>query len=331
MQKNRKTLVLLLCLSAVFAVGTLWLRLSDKPPETIDAPSDEVLVLQLPTEQLQAVVWSEGDAAELRLQRDEDGRWMSPADGGVLLDQQKVERTVAALCQVVSNREVEAPSALAEYGLEPALRQVELILEDGSSVRFSLGSLNPYTNRYYFQMEGSADVHAVGYSVGESMLNDAIDYAPLPALPSMDSSFLDNVSLISAQQTLQIVQGEPDPLSGARVWQLRAQEALLAADGEQVEAAIALLPQLALERCITLVPTEQQLADWGLDAPAFTLETQYRPDLAATEDQNLRLLLYIGAQSEAEQVHVQLEQGGPVYLMPKEPLDTLLRLLEELQ
>ncbi len=207
MQKNRRLFIILLILVCLFAGASLLLHLGvfSALGAEDSTQNKETVLLRIPTDAVAEVEWSGGEAPAFRLTKNSQGEWVSAAQPEISLDQAKLINTVTALCQVVSTREIAAPADPQTYGLAPAKRKVTLTLSDGRSVTYFLGDLNPYTNRYYFQMEQDSTVHAVGYSVGESMNLGLLDYVKLPELPGLKLSFLDSITLQVGQQAFRAV------------------------------------------------------------------------------------------------------------------------------
>lgn len=168
MAQKKKLLAWMLCLIGLFSVGAVLLYLDMIPFPSIKSKGEERIVCALPMEEVEYVKWFGGGPEFTAQQR--DGVWTIQGDGWKKPDQQMLRDQISALCQVVSSREIDSLDPQDDYGLSPAQRQVELGLSNGSAVRYRLGKLNTYTNRYYFQMEQSDCVYLVGYSVGRAML-----------------------------------------------------------------------------------------------------------------------------------------------------------------
>lgn len=178
MKKNFAMLAWMAGLLVLFLAAALALRFKlIKIPEKERAGEGDQIISLLDIEDVLAVEWSGGEVPAFRLKRGAENEWICPDHTEEELDQEITERAVAALCQVVSSRRISDWEDASIYGLDPPNRQVELILEDGTNIRYWIGSLNPYTNRYYFQLEGETAIHMVGYSVGESMNYGISDYS----------------------------------------------------------------------------------------------------------------------------------------------------------
>ena len=191
MARNRKLLIVLLVLLVLLSGLTIALRLGlfagEAEPDEEEGTAS-IPVSAIPTESVSTVTWSGGDSPDFRLEKDIDGTWFCPDEPDQVLDQDKVESTISALCQVLSSREIEEPEDLSAFGLDPAQRRIQIDLADGQTVAYLVGDRNTYTNRFYFQLEGDSAVHLVGYSVGESMNYTVADYLPDEASDASESS-----------------------------------------------------------------------------------------------------------------------------------------------
>ncbi len=175
MKKNRTVLAFLVGMLIVFSTAALALRF-----DWINLPGEErtaeQIISLLDAENVTAIEWSGGEVPAFRLERGTDRKWLCPDHADEELDPEKTERTVAALCQVVSARRISDWEDASVYGLDPPNCQVEIALKDGTEIRYQIGNLNPYTNQYYFRLEGESAIHMVGYSVGEPMNYGISDY-----------------------------------------------------------------------------------------------------------------------------------------------------------
>lgn len=170
-------LVRLTALAVLFTAAATVLRLNlIRLPEKAAPGEEEQVVSLLAAEDVMAVEWSGSGSSVFRLERGSDQKWICPDYAEDELDQEKVRRTVAALCQVVSVRRITDWKDASVYGLDPPACRVELTLADGTAVRYLIGSLNTYTNRYYFRLEEDTVIHMVGYSVGEPISFGIADY-----------------------------------------------------------------------------------------------------------------------------------------------------------
>lgn len=178
MNRNGALAALMAGLVVLFSVAALALHFDlINPPGEKTAGEEEQIISLLDIERVAVVEWDGGEAPAFRLECNGSQEWICPDYPEKELDQEKAERAVAALCQVVSARKISDWEDTSVYGLDPPERHVEITLEDGTSIQYRIGSLNTYTNRYYFQLEGETAIYMVGYSVGESMNCGILDYA----------------------------------------------------------------------------------------------------------------------------------------------------------
>ena len=183
-------LLLVFLLAAALAVIYAVLTRPAEEQETPEAES--TLLLTLDPDKVTALSWR-GEKGEYRILRQSDGSWLWEADPSCPLDADAVKTLLGAFSQVSSQRPVEAGESLADYGLDPALREAELQLDSGERLLLRLGDYTAYAQGCYaLDQEGRMWIVP---EEAEQLFDldqwDLLAYDRLPALDTAEAVFAD--------------------------------------------------------------------------------------------------------------------------------------------
>ena len=322
MPKTKKLYILLGVLAvltaAVFAVS----RYEEKKEEI--RTSGEI-ILALPTDSVTAVSWTnESGSFAFTL---EDGTWVYEADAAFPADTEKIETLLEPFVSCGAAFVIDNVEDESLYGLDDPVCTIVLTAGD-ETYTVRLGDFSRMDSQRYASI-GDGKVYLLSHDPLDefsAVLSDMIRHDVVP----------------------DITEAENITFTGAENYTIRREEAgkSICADdvyfaGEQpldtsrVESYLSSLSGLSLTEYVTYDVTEEELAAYGLDAPALTVTVEYSAsdDEEATETFTLHLgqnaaELEAAAESgeyDGVTCYARVGDSGIVYEITGTRYDTLLR------
>lgn len=267
MKRGKKLLFLLLALvvvSAAAAAATLLI-----PDETAEAEGSPV-IFSLDADAITALSWTcDGETVALS---HEDDSW-SYEDPACPIDQSYPENMAYALEEITSDRTIEAPEDLSEYGLDAPQCTID-VSAGVDSYQLLIGDETTLDGLLYLST-GDGNVYLVSSSLLSAFsygLYDIIDMEDIPSITDV-SAF----TIQRASDSLELVYLEDSGLaySSEYVWFLRDGEAYLTLDTDGAEDLLRSVTGLSWTSCVSYNATDDDLAAYGLDVPAVTVTIHY--------------------------------------------------------
>lgn len=147
--KRQKKLRIMLAVLAVLTGATLIATKLTEASKVVDPDADDVVIFSIAPEEVTSLSWTYG--GETYTAVCSDGVWSSGEDAAVLLDGDYLDEMVAQLESVIAYRTIEAPGALADYGLrEPQTTVCVNYLDD---LTLFLGNETGIGGQYYCSID----------------------------------------------------------------------------------------------------------------------------------------------------------------------------------
>ena len=267
MKRGKKLLFLLLALVVVSAAAVAATLLT--PDETAEEETSTV-VFSLDTSAITALSWTyDGEAVALSYA---DETW-SYEDPDCPIDQSYPENMAYALEEITSDRTIEAPEDLSEYGLDEPQCTIDITAGE-DSYQLLIGDETTLDGLLYLST-GDGNVYLVSSGLLSAFsygLYDIIDMETIPSITDV-SSF----TISRASDSLELVYLEDSGLaySSEYVWFLQDGEDSLTLDTDGVEELLGSVTGLSWDSCVSYNAAEDDLAAYGLDAPAVTVTINY--------------------------------------------------------
>lgn len=103
----------------------------------------------------------------------------------------EVDRMVTYSYSIVAGRLIEEGAEdLSQYGLDKPHIQVRYVYHDGTEMTLNIGDAVPVGNYYYMNLDDSADVYMVYYTVYENLARPLESLHAVPAMPVINSEYL---------------------------------------------------------------------------------------------------------------------------------------------
>lgn len=240
---------------------------------------------------------------ELSFQKDED-TWYYTPDRDFPLDQSYPEEIAEALAVIRADRKLTGGDSMADYGLDTPAYTVSYETSDGSRTAVYFG--NETGSCYYAAVEGEDVVYTVESTVLESFQYSLSELAQLDEYPSIGSgNLVKEVITQNGETTVYDSENEDQQ--------------------EEIAAVAGGLGAVSLSEAADYSVEEEDLGDFGLNEESrITVEVTYTND----EEEN-RLVLYIGGEDGNGNRYVMLNDSRIVYLISDEIVSNILNEEDE--
>ena len=227
-----------------------------------------------------------------------DGKYTLKDDADFPLDQDRAKDIAAAVTSVSADRKVADTGAdSSEYGLDSPLYTVTAKYSGGAEMTFRIGSYNRHTDSYYMSIAGEDAVYLVGktmtsplgYTMKDLIVNETLTEPDekFKALTAVRVAFSDGTgfrySLVPGK-TAESGDGSEDT---GDTWALSLLDGT-AIKGDFSKEAEALYDALfgykPTDWVAYGVKTDEQLKEYGLDAPYAEITVYYNDTVVITPD-----------------------------------------------
>lgn len=329
MKRGKKLLFLLLALAVISAAAAAATLLA--PDETADENASAV-IFTLDTDAITALTWTyDGETVALS---HEDDSW-SYEDPGCPIDQSYPENMAFALEEITSDRTIEAPEDLSEYGLDDPQCTIDVTAGE-NSYQLLIGDETTLDGLLYLST-GDGNVYLVSSSLLNAFSYGLYDIIQTESIPSITD--VSSFTIERASDSLEMVYLEDSGLaySSEYVWFLRDGEDYLTLDTDGTEDLLSSVADLNWLSCVSYDATDDDLAAYGLDAPAVTVTIHYTETAAVdtgetdedgnavTEEQerDVTFTLELGSYTD-DGCYARIAGSSMVYLVDGSVCDGLL-------
>lgn len=318
---NRRWLVLVALLAvAAVAVGVL-LYVQHTPEQAENGAEDTVPVAQTGTlsdrnrGDLASVTVSPADLPEYTIVLDEAGMYSMQDAPDYPVDQAKAATLVNAVIHLAYRDVIDAPGALADYGLQTPQMQVRAAYTDGTEQTFLLGDRTPTGQQRYAMLPGDDNIYLIAETAASSMAytKQALHTA---TMPQFFADAIEEITLVrpdGERITVGFQYGE-ETLGVSAVW--LTEPLRYEADGEKT---LALFDQIAAITMLSYeaTATPETLSTYGLDSPRYTLSVRGRN---ANGDLIEALRLQIGQDKDAQSTYARIDGTYDIYRISRESI-----------
>ena len=303
--------------------------------------ADPVTVAALDPDTLTSLSWTNSSDGTLELTRaGKDTDWSYAGDSDFPVNQSYPQAMLDALTEVSASLAIDNPSDLEEYGLENPGLTITATDSDGTVTSFSLGDQNEVTSEYYLSCSADeGQIYLVDDTLAGAFSYDLYDLVEMEELPDFGT-----VTSLSIQQpdgdlTLEYHEDSsgmsynPDEFH----WFLTQGENLTAVDTGKAQSLASAVTGLSWQLCSDYKADDEELAEYGLDDSALTVQLTYLPqeededaesaDSSAAEDTDAdttpqSFTLLIGEDVDGG-TYARLGDSRMVYLISTETADSL--------
>ncbi len=277
--KKGKRLLLLTAVLAVFIAGTLVLKSINEAREAADQTTEEkIVMLALDKDSLKEISYTiHGET--LRFVRAED-HWQYFDDPAFPLRESLVTAMADTLSNLTASRKVTDTLDQAEdYGLKEPACTVTAVLTDGTRHTLYFGDKNTTTNDTYACAEGGQTVYTVSSSAASKFSSKLYGLIADEAFPAIEASAISKLAYDAPDKKLTLryfPNGSDASYSSIYTWFAEEENASLAPlEGEKVSAYLGSVTGIAPKGTADYDAAGEELAAYGLDAPAAVITVDY--------------------------------------------------------
>lgn len=222
-----------------------------------------------------------------------DGKYTLKDDADFPLDQDRAKDIAAAVTSVSADRKVADTGAdSSEYGLDSPLYTVTAKYSGGAEMTFRIGSYNRHTDSYYMSIAGEDTVYLVsktmtsplGYTMKDLIVNETLTEPDekFSALTGVKVAFSDGTGF-----RYSLVSDESGDAEDTWALSLLDGTAIKGDFSKEAEALYdALFGYKPTDWVAYGVKTDEQLKEYGLDAPYAEITIDYNDTVVITPDDN---------------------------------------------
>lgn len=164
MKKQKKQMILILALLAVFVTAYAGMHVYNKnqeEKESKEAEAGKIYVTKETQEDITAFSYQNSDSTLSFVKEEEE--WVFKDEKETALDQSAVTSMLEQMVSLEAEDIVESPESLSEYGFDEPSNVITFTTARGS-VTLTIGMQNPVTNQYYLTKSGDDVLYLVDSS-----------------------------------------------------------------------------------------------------------------------------------------------------------------------
>lgn len=275
--KRYKRLLILLAVLVVVCIATFGVMQYEEKQEQIKN-SDEI-VLALESDSVQALSWeyeSEEESETISLGFHKDEQWLYDDDEAFPVDQDKIAALLEQFEQFGVSFIIEAVEDYGQYGLDDPICTIDLET-DGESYEIQLGNYSNLDEERYVSI-GDGNVYLVAEDPMEQFevtLRDMIKHDETPYFSG--SSAVVNRITFEGGQNYSIVYDEENASAYTQddVYFMEKDGGYAPLDSSNVTGYLSSLSYLGLTEYVAYNAGEEELAEYGMDAPELKVTVDY--------------------------------------------------------
>lgn len=293
--KRSNKLFILLGVLIVVCLAAFGMSRYEKKLEQIKN-SDEV-ILELPADSVQALSW-ETENGSFALHKDE--KWLYDEDEAFPVDEETIGEMLARFESFGVSFIIEEVEDYAQYGLDEPVCTINLKTED-AEYKIELGNFSNMDSERYVSI-GDGNVYLVQEDPMDSFdveLSDLIDQDEIPSF-SGDGK-VKGITFAGTEDYEIAWKEESDTgYSADDVYFTSKDGKDKPLDTSLVKAYLTGLSGLGLTDYVTYNATEEEIADYGLDAPDLTVSVAYTDEDEEGNETEETFLLSVGRSTEGK-------------------------------
>lgn len=309
--KRTKQLTILLLILAVLCLAIVIATGVERHMDSISATSEEILALS--SDDLTGISWTNGETSLSFTQT--DGVWQDASDADFPIDQDKMADLLAHFESVTASFIIEDVEDFTQYGLASPTGTVTLTTADGETV-LELGDYSTMDSKRYVTL-GTGTVYLIEDDPAEYLAEDRDELMAQDTIPDYDT--LDSITVEGAASlTVEYRPDEELTYTDAYDYYLNQDGSFQALDTSKVTGLISTFDGLDRANYVSYTATDEDLAQWGLDAPAIQFTVTYTADEAQSS-----FVLAFG-QDEDGNGYMRMDDSSIVYEVGEDSYEEII-------
>lgn len=301
MSRSKKLCVLLGLLAAVCGATLILLQVEEQKEKI---KNSEDVILELPWESVTALSW-EQDGKTLSFHK--EGTWLYDEDDAFPVSEERVQELLEQFEAFGVSFIIEDVEDYGQYGLDNPVCTIDL--EAGEeSWQIQLGDYSKMDSKRYVSI-GDGNVYLVNndpLDLFDTTLNTMIDNDKIPVWDQVTELRFEGEETYSA-----VYQEDSDSAcSDQDVYFVRQNGKDAPLDTSRVDSYLWLIRSMDLTNYVSYNATEEELAQYGLDAPDLTVTVNYTAENEDGDEETGTFALHISRDLETKQAAEQAEQDG---------------------
>lgn len=307
MTRSKKLLGLLLAFVLLMGGALLAKGLDQENQEAETSP-----LLTLNDQTVTSLTWTYGEET-LTFTRT-DGAWSYSEDPAFPLDESCLTAMTETLAGLTSQKTIQDPQDLAQYGLDTPVCTIEVVSGDRTT-QLAIGDESALDGLRYLSA-GADQVYLVDPALLDTFsygLYDLIQKEDIPAMTDVHAFTVE-----TAESTLTLTTQETE---GGDAWVLQNGDSTTTLDTALTDSFVETVTQMYWGQCVTYDATDAVLALYGLDDPAAIVTVEYTE---TTEEGTVdgTFVLELGS-TNGDYCYARMGGSQMVYLVSGSMLDTL--------
>ena len=270
MTRSKKLLALLIALGAIIAVFFIVSKMSDSYTSSLKDETTSLFSMES-VDDATALSWEyDGETSSFSKS---DGAWQYDKDPAFPVDEDKIDDLLNNFVNVSSSKTIENPEDVSQYGLDdPA---VTVNIKAGSESRtFEFGNATDITGEYYCST-GDGNVYLVSSLIADSFKADFLSVVKMEDVPDMSEVNSLSVSNADGEYTFDHIEDAGICYSDEYVWYYNNGSGYTALDNELFNTYLSSITGVSFISCVNYNASDEELASYGLDDPAVSLNVNY--------------------------------------------------------
>jgi len=337
-KKQKKSLLILVGILAVLAVGLLAVRAHNKAAEkkaaTAAAASTSTESSLTGANLKFSAISYTNSTATLSFALDKDGNWYWTGDPEFPLDGDYLTKLSNTLSSLTPQQTITKGDTLDAYGLTSPAVTLTATETDGTALKLSLGKATTDGKSYYLLKDGDqSTVYVVEGTLYTELTRGIYEMITLPKLPTVQESQLSSVTISGAAQTaLQATVSKADSSGAASSADSSADAASASITWRDATGAdvtgntdmtdlISEICGLTIDHCADYKPSDKAVSICGFDNPRCTLSASYTVESGAAANFTLTVA---NKTADGNSCYVRLNSDTTIYAVKSDGLTKLL-------
>lgn len=301
MSRSKKLCVLLGLLAAVCGATLILLQVEEQKEKI---KNSEDVILELPWESVTALSW-EQDGKTLSFHKSET--WHYDGDDAFPVSEERIQELLEQFESFGVSFIIEDVEDYGQYGLDTPVCTIDL--EAGEeSWKIQLGDYSKMDSKRYVSI-GDGNAYLVNndpLDLFDTTLNSMIDNDEIPVWDQVTELRFEGEESYSAVYQ----EDSGSAYSSEDVYFVQQDGKDVPLDTSRVDSYLWLIRSMDLNNYVSYNATEEELAQYGLDAPDLTVTVNYTAENEDGDEETGTFVLHISRDLETKQAAEQAEQDG---------------------
>ena len=279
--KRKKTLIILCALLVLIIGGIVIVNAVEKHVESIST-IDEV-VYAADADSLTEIKWTFEDKTLDFVKTDDV--WTYSGDDSFPVDQEEISYLIENFAEVHASFIIEDVEDYSQYGLDDPEAEITFVTSDGETT-LSCGTFSTMDSKRYISINGGT-VYLIDDDIEEYLSSEKDDYLDNDEIPYYQQ--IESVEL-TGDSNLSLIYEEDATYDYTTSYNyyLKDGDTYLPLSDSFVTSFLGYFTHITFSDYVTYCVTDEELSNWGFDAPSLTIHVKgYGYDTDFTDDNDL--------------------------------------------